>query len=319
MKKKNYAYVTFMMKNDSFLPGALVIAYRLRKMNTSNDLVCMVTNKISNSAIGALKLVYDKVIVTEELFVSHQMSGKRQDRPYLFTRFQALRLGLDGDLGQKYEKIVLMDADIMPLIHYDDLFQLETPAGILNERKENCIGQHNHQEKEKWIWHDIYESVCSHGNIIPKYITDRVSTDCSNMGVNACLWVLKPDFEDYIGIMKCLLEMSVRHEISRYQWPEMQVATIYWSGKWHNIDLRYCSFNGHPNLSCLYGTHFAGIKPWSEHDIDSVSHYYKYDDYKMWFAEFAEMMYYYPNLKKITKLDNLLQNYYHIIIKRDRA
>lgn len=319
MKKENYAYVTFMMRNDSFLPGALVAAYRLRKMETEYDLICMVTKEISNRAIGALKLLYDKVIVIDELFVSHHMSEGRQDRPYLFTRFQALRLGPDGDLDQKYDKIVLMDADIMPLANYDDLFLLEAPAGIINEKKENCIDRHCDTQKDKWIWHEIYEGICAHGSIIPKYITDRVVNDVSNMGVNACLWVLKPDFNDYIEIMKCLLEMSIRREINQYQWPEMQVATIFWSGKWHNIDLRYCSFNGHPNLNCLYGTHFAGLKPWNEHDLRSVYHYYKYDDYKMWFSEYVEMTYKYPGLKKIPKLNSLLHNYYQTISKRDQA
>ena len=42
-----YAFVTFLMLNDSYLPGALMLAYALRKQKTNADLVCLVTGEIT--------------------------------------------------------------------------------------------------------------------------------------------------------------------------------------------------------------------------------------------------------------------------------
>ena len=38
-----FAYVTFVMMNDSYVPGALLMAYGLRRQWTEADLVCLVT------------------------------------------------------------------------------------------------------------------------------------------------------------------------------------------------------------------------------------------------------------------------------------
>ena len=119
-----YAYVTFIIRNDSYLPGALVFAYALRLQNTKADLICIVSDNISEYAIDSLKLVYNDVIVIDEVYVPHDRRQERQDRPFLFSRFNAFRLGIDGDLNKKYEKIMVADCDLLPLHNYDELFDL---------------------------------------------------------------------------------------------------------------------------------------------------------------------------------------------------
>jgi glycogenin glucosyltransferase len=60
------------------------------------------------------------------------------------------------------------------------------------------------------------------------------------------------------------------------------------SGKWTNIDLRFSSFNGYPNVECLKGIHFAGLKPWNMKN-KSVKSFGKFDDYKLWFYTYTKM------------------------------
>ncbi len=43
MLREPIAFVTFLMLNDSFLPGALLVAHQLRCLWTRADLVCLVT------------------------------------------------------------------------------------------------------------------------------------------------------------------------------------------------------------------------------------------------------------------------------------
>jgi hypothetical protein len=80
----------------------------------------------------------------------------------------------------------------------------------------------------------------------------------------------------------------IQAEISTYNWPEMQYMSNKLSGQWYNMDLRYSSFNGYPEIDVLYGTHFAGLKPWSIKN-KSIKSFGKFDDYKLWYHTFIKM------------------------------
>ncbi len=301
-----YAYVTFIIRNDSYLPGALVFAYALRLQNTKADLICIVSSNISSFAIASLKLVYTDVLVIDEVYVPHERRQERQDRPFLFSRFNAFRLGKDGDLMKKYEKIIIADCDVLPLSEYDQLFELNAPAGIINEKKEYCL-EYDDQGKYiipdsvyldgTWKWHEIYRDV-PHGTLIPKEITDRIKTDKENMGVNASLYLFEPSIAVYESIMSDLDDIAIQKEISSYNWPEMQYITLKLSGKWTNVDLKYSSFNGYPTIDVLKGIHFAGLKPWNMKN-KSIKAFGRFDDYKLW---------YYTYLKMGDEIEELLNN-----------
>lgn len=310
-----YAFVTFMMRNDSYLPGALVLASGLRRSGTLADLVCLVTGSVSKQARRTLAVLFDHVVEVNETVLPHDRRQERQDRPFLFTRFSALRLGADGDLGFAYEKIVILDADVLPIRHYDHLFTLGTPAGIINERKEHCVqaGRDGRfvvpqgvETTGKWIWHETYGSVCPHGRPIAKDLTDRVRDDPTNMGVNACLWVLRPSMREYRDIMDDAATPETLARIRTWNWPEMQYATLRWSGQWKSVDLRFCSFNGYPLPSVLFGIHFSGLKPWSMKRLEAVRRFARYEDFQYWFAEFRRMTGEYPEVLESGHIRRLL-------------
>ncbi len=296
------AFVTFIIRNDSYIPGALVFAYGLRLQKTQNDLICIVSNNISVEAIDNLKVIYDEVLVINEVYVPHERRHERQDRPFLFSRFHAFRLGIDGDLGKEYDKIIIADCDVLPLKNYDSLFDLPAPAGIINEKKEFCMeyadGKYTIPESVDvdgtWIWHKVYKDY-PHGTLIPKEITDRIKTDKENMGVNASLMLFDASMNLYKSVMDDLLVKEIQEEISTYSWPEMQYITNKLSGKWTNIDLRYSSFNGYPKIDVLNGIHYAGLKPWSIKN-KSIKSYGKFEDYQLWFYTYIKMLDEHPKL-----------------------
>jgi glycogenin glucosyltransferase len=305
------------MRNDSYLPGALLVAYALRKQRVRAALVCMVSEGVSRSARYALRLLFDHVVDVEQVFVPHKRRQKRQDRPYMFTRLNALRLGPDGDLGFKYEKIVLLDADVLPLKGYQQLLQVSTPAGIINEDKSHFAetgddGQYiipsSVHEDGTWKWHRLYEDVCPHGQRIPQEITDRVRDDALNLGINGSLFVLAPSMAEYEDILQDVRRPEVARLVGDlYDWPEMQYLTLRWSGQWTNVDLRYSGFNGYPCLSVLYGTHFAGFKPWYVRREKAMAHYARHDDFQLWFRQYIELVTVgYPRLLKVKRLQRLL-------------
>lgn len=308
--RKKHAYVTFLMRNDSFLPGALVLADSLRRHQTKHDIVCLVTSDVSALAIDCLQMVYDHVVIVDEITVKHRNTTGRQDRSSLFTRIQSLRLGECGDLGFNYKKIVVLDADMMMLKNIDELFDINTPAGIINESKHHFLADSPNLTNGLSNWHLVYNKICPHGQIVPRQLTDRVWDDANNLGINACLWVLQPDYYEYKRVVKLLTSDEIVKKIQRFNWPEMQLMTYLWSGKWHSVDYRYAAFNAQPNLASVYSTHFAGLKPWTERRVKDIKHYFKYEDYQLWYVKFYLMAKYtYPSLQKHPKIRRVIKLY----------
>ncbi len=314
--RSRYAFVTFLMLNDSYLPGVLLLAHGLRRQKTEADLICMITEEISRPARQTLAQLYDFVIDVEKIFVPHARVQKRPYLPYVFTRLQALRLGADGDLGHAYDKIVLLDADLLPLRHYDHLLTLPTPAGTINERKThvmewgddgNFIIPDSVAQDGTWNWHQIYAD-CPHGQPIPAAITDRVASDPTNMGVISSLLVLEPSLAEFQSIMTDIQSPTVQPLVSdAFDWPEMQYLTLRYSSQWTNVDLRFHSLNGYPNLDVLYGIHYTGFKPWQFRRAGSMERYGRRDDFQLWFSLYREMIQTYPLLQSNRKLRSLLQ------------
>ena len=316
--RPSVAYVTFVMLNDNYVPGALTLGHCLRRQQTAAALVCLVSDGVSAKAREALEVVFDQVLEIELFYVPHTRRQERQDRPYFFTRVNALRLGSDGDLGCRFEKLVVIDADVLPLRLYDHLFNLVPPAGILNERKDHFIesdasGGYSHTDEArntgKWIWHRLYDPVCAHGQLIPKEITDRVRQDPTNMGLNGSLFVLEPSMEEFEQIQQDVRRPEIERLVGDlFDWPDMQYLTMRWSGQWRNIDVRFSGLNGYPDLEVLCGTHFAGFKPWYFQREKAMARYCRYPDFQRWFEQFQEMIHQYPHLLDYGKLRRLHQS-----------
>jgi len=311
-----FAYVTFVMMNDSYVPGALLMAYGLRRQWTEADLVCLVTPEITADACDALRVIYDHVIVVETVYVPHKRRHERRDRPFWFTRQNAFRLGADGDLGLAYEKIVVLDADVLPMRFFDHLFTLDAPSGVMNERKENCIeedeeGQYlvppNLSTSTEWRWHRIYE-MCPHGRAIPRELTDRVASDPrNNTGVSGSLYVWEPSMQEFRDICEAIAKPPVLEYVNdRFDYPDMQYMTMRYSGQWKNVDLRFIGFKGYPGLRSLFGTHFAGFKPWYFNQPQILRRYSRYEDFAYWYREFLAMVWVdYPELRKSKRIARL--------------
>jgi len=217
------------------------------------------------------------------------------------TRFEALRLGVDGDIGN-YDKIILLDADVLPLHGYDELFTLPAPAGIIMERKHECYSAP--VSEERWSWHELYQTICPHGTPIPSEITNRVRYDPTNMGVNAGLWVLRPSMYEYNAVKLSLQSQGIADLTRNFPWPEMQLATLLWSGRWINIDIRYCSIGGYPHIDVLHGMHFAGLKPWQIRSRSAL-HYAKFPDFALWWQYFVSLYWQKPLLQAYPALQRL--------------
>ncbi len=307
---RRIAYATVLFGNDSYVPGALVLAHSLREQETRANLVAVVTSEVSSIAIRSLQRHFDRVVVVPPLVVQETADQRRQYLSRVLTRLHALRLGPDGDLGAEYEKLVLLDADVLPLRCFDHLFLVDAPAGILNEKAEyfrrsdgdRLAGVRTAPSHGRWHWHHQYRK-WPHGANIPERITDRVLADSSNYGVNTAVLVLEPSMSEF-DLMRRSIECldGPASYLPEFRWPDMQFLTAWYSGRWHNVDLCFAGLGGYPSIDVLFGTHFAGPKPWQVRHRSVAERFSRFPDFHCWYSEYLQLVESDPLLLRWKKL-----------------
>lgn len=111
------AWVT-LTTNDSYSVGALTLAASLKRVGTTRQLVCMVTNGVGEGMLNCLKQKFDHVVQVEELDSNDAANLKILDRHDLGITFTKIRC---WTLTQ-FSKCVFLDADVLALSHCDELF-----------------------------------------------------------------------------------------------------------------------------------------------------------------------------------------------------
>ena len=190
---KLYAYVTLIMLNNRYIPGAIVLAFYLKKIGSLADLVVLVTPDINEDGRRVLGIFFDKVIEVPLIHVPNWRTRTQKHRMYLdyvFTKYNLFNL-------TQYKKIILIDADAIVLKHPDHLFTLNAPAGCLLEDKSDFIyydskGNYVLPENKKIKWYENFCDCCGHGKLIPKEYTDRVIKNHKDSGIGGGIQVLEP-------------------------------------------------------------------------------------------------------------------------------
>ncbi|KAF9870824.1 glycosyl transferase family 8 [Colletotrichum karsti] len=116
-------YATLLL-NDTYLPGALVLAHSLRDAGTSKQLVVLVTlDTVSAEVITELKAVYDHVIPVPRIRNDRPANLYLMNRPDLHSAFTKVNLWRQT----QFSKIVYIDADVVAYRAPDELFDIAAP------------------------------------------------------------------------------------------------------------------------------------------------------------------------------------------------
>lgn len=166
---KKHAVVVLVMKGDSYSLGACLVASRLEELKTKADLVCMVTADVAKDTRACLCEPFDVIYEVPYLEYECDCQGMSDIEPFrklLFTKWNALGL-------IAYSKVLLVDADFLPIVSFDDLFKLRPPAATFAA----------HCSDDKGLL-DPYTGM-SHGSrvqssMINKAVTSTLSSDKSN-------------------------------------------------------------------------------------------------------------------------------------------
>jgi len=233
-----YAYVTVLYGNNIYLTGALVLGYSLMKTNTLFDRVILVTPDVSNQYKSYLKTIYTHIIDIEYTNVSSEIFSEQNTRfRDVFTKLECLAL-------TQYNKIILLDLDMIITRNIDHLFKLGPPAA--------CLKRYH----------------ISYGKIIPANMIC-----CGNKlvgSINAGLMLLKPDIDEWDAIKK---DINSSTQINKYKYPEQDYLSLRYCGKWTSITFNYNFQFGLTNrvkqyrykINDIYVIHYSSsYKPWND-------------------------------------------------------
>jgi alpha-N-acetylglucosamine transferase len=204
---KQCAYVTLVMKGDSYVPGAIALAQSIRTAGTRHQLVCMITEDVKSA--DSLATVYDSVVKIPYLeYKTKSMKLTRQNEIYghwlsvSYTKWNVMNL-------TTYEKVLFIDADTIVTQSMDHLFDLTAPAATFSSPWAKQFKSSKYRLKE--LTNNISEEFDidyprKHGSIIaPEVILKQFSGGYTFI---ASLTLLKPSATDFSEYKKMLSELE---------------------------------------------------------------------------------------------------------------
>lgn len=293
--RRRYAYViTLWGSSADYLIGAMVLGHSLRKTGSKHDRVCLHTADVPEGFLKLLSGIWDCRLMEHVSACTDKLSFQ-DDQPHRFDKvFTKLRvLGLT-----QYEKVLMMDIDLVVLSNIDNLFQLQAPAALRRGMNDG-----------RWQLNtgDPIDGKPFFGGrdpSAPKWSWGQ------GTGINAGVMLLQPD-EEVLANM--LLEINEPNHPShaRGNGPEQDYLSRYWADCWsyigveYNFQLHQMFFTLHPKWASnaeraeffrspekIKVVHFSGVpaaKPWHRVLDEKFASYWpdrgRDDDYTRLFAD----------------------------------
>ncbi|KAA6377685.1 MAG: putative Glycosyl transferase family 8 protein, partial [Streblomastix strix] len=221
MAFSRYAIATTVMLGDSYMPGALVLAYTLRKnIHVPCDLIVMVTQEVTQGARRTLTQLFDYVIEVEKIQWECNVHrwGRFQSMyrwiHYCFTKMNIFQMDV-------YDKILLLDADMIALTSLDTLFtaDIKLPTGTLSGT----------------VFTDLPT-----GTLLTREMIINSLTTC--YGIAGCTLLLHPDKQDFTNLLRDLTINPTYGNTQFNSGPDEQLITRYFlqkNGGWVHLGGEY--------------------------------------------------------------------------------
>lgn len=146
--------------SPTYLVGAMVLGYSIKLTKSRHKRVCLYTSDVPQSCVELLKKLWDcrliEHIKAETQVLSWSDPGEGPDRfEKVFTKLRGMQL-------VEFEKVLMMDIDMLVRTNIDELFNLRAPAAMrrgMNERFPNNTGDllkgdgfFSGKDDSKWCW-----------------------------------------------------------------------------------------------------------------------------------------------------------------------
>lgn len=276
IKPSKYAYVVLVMKGDFYIPGALTMGTSLKNTGTQHDIVCMVTGDVSKQAKKTLSLVFDKVVNVDYISEPYlRLNTAKEEAMYHSWMGEALTLYRCLWLFE-YEKVCLLDSDVIVLRNMDNIFDLSAPAGSFHSF---------------WLkgHYDPYPRDLKHGDKVPtECIEHALHMKNSFVCIGNCL-LLPPGKKTADEFISYITDFVSKHHTLGFHncnsgTNEQAIAHFFatWLGmSWTHIGTQYqCipwKYTASDPEGSPYLFHYFNIKPWAM-DIQ------EFPDLQVWWA-----------------------------------
>jgi hypothetical protein len=247
--------VTVVFLGDDYVAGALALAHSLRMAGTRAELVVLVSADVSESARAHLRLLFDAVHEVPLLrgraihkewkrFTQGLQNGQKMYDwiDYSFTKMHVLSL-------TQYDKVALLDADMLCQSPPDELWKVHAPAGVCSLLPDDSpTGQELH-----------------HGQRLTMAQVGR-SVERS-YGIRGCLALLKPNRAHFELLQRVLEKYGGYGERRYFIGADEKLLTDLYLDQWSHIHLRFgvASWKSSPRelgSKPAVFLHFVTEKPW---------------------------------------------------------
>jgi lipopolysaccharide biosynthesis glycosyltransferase len=195
-----YAYATLVMINPKYIIGAVTLAKSLKLSNTKNDIVCMVTSDIYNN------VKYQKILLNHFNYVIEVNYLSFNTNPFKTKKHQNMYKWIDKSytkltamLLEQYEKVCLLDSDMIITNNIDHLFKLETPIGVFSNQYFDNIDplQNFNNKKNTFIQKtgDYYQNIKPFEKISPVLIKKALYNN--GFVVSGNIIIIKPSISEF--------------------------------------------------------------------------------------------------------------------------
>ena len=289
IQKSNFAYVTVVMKGDSYVPGALVLARSLLNTNTVHDVICIVTPDVSEQAVQDLSLLYTRVIRMEYInFPAVKMRTQKQRDKYESWMDSSMTLYTCLWLFQ-YEKVLHLDCDVCVIQNIDHVFSLPTPAASF----------YNPWQTGTRL--DPYPKKIKHGQRIPSNCIKRAFAMEGSFVLGGNFVLLSTGQYIVDEFLKCLESFVTQKSRLGFENVfssiDAQMITYFFAyhmqQEWTYIDPGYdcIPWKRNSKTQYTYLFHYFNIKPWA-------TDMHAYNDLVPWWSSAYQICSDNPNLEK---------------------
>ncbi|KAF8642318.1 hypothetical protein AX16_009588 [Volvariella volvacea WC 439] len=276
------AFVTLLTKT-SYLPGALVLDNDLRQVGSKYPLVVMVTPALPQDAKNAL---HRRGIITREVQLLKLEEGKHALAAH-DARFEDTWTKLRGFGLVEYERIVLLDCDMIILKNMDELLEMDLPKDeVAAAHVCACNPRKLAHYPADWIPKNCAHTAVTNPLALPPRATAESPRPYSQL--NSGTVVLNPSAELASGVNNFLFTHEKIHEFS---FPDQDLLTEYFRGKWRPLNWYYNALKTlrhiHPQewddneVRCLH--YILPDKPW--HSRQTAPEYAQFEIMNNWWWE----------------------------------
>ncbi|WVQ96916.1 hypothetical protein IAU59_004024 [Kwoniella sp. CBS 9459] len=227
------AWVVFLLSSPSYLPGVLVLNHSLRKYGSAFPLIVAVDSSVPTAAIDALKQAGITVREVQLLVPLGTVTSIAERFAATWTKVALLQF-------VEYERLVLIDGDMMLRQNMDELFDFPLQPDQIAATY-GCICNY---QKSAWAPSFWSRENCGWTNSYhPTAIThpDPALPDGPRSMLNSGIVVLHPSLERYEAITRFLTssDPAIQERIASWMFPDQDLLQEFWRGRWVNLPWIY--------------------------------------------------------------------------------